>query len=46
MVKAIIEQSNGETGKWKGAPDDLFARLAEVYGMPLSSFVKNQGVRQ
>jgi hypothetical protein len=34
-----------ETGRRKGnpPPDDLFVRLAEVYGKPLSSFVKHQG---
>jgi hypothetical protein len=31
-----------ERGKWP-APDDLFVRLAEVYRLPLSSFVKQQG---
>ena len=29
-----------ETGKWTDAPDDLYVRLAELYGMPLSSFLR------
>jgi transcriptional regulator with XRE-family HTH domain len=28
-----------ERNKWAGAPDELYVRLAEVYGMPLSSFL-------
>jgi hypothetical protein len=32
-----------EREKWLDAPDDLFVLLAEVYGVPLSSFVKQQG---
>lgn len=34
--------SSLETGKWADAPDELYARLAEVYRMPLSSFLKQQ----
>jgi hypothetical protein len=29
-----------ETGKWADAPDELFVRLAERYGVPLSHFLK------
>ncbi len=29
-----------ETGKWTKASDDLYVRLAELYGKPLSSFQK------
>jgi DNA-binding XRE family transcriptional regulator len=29
-----------ETGRWTDAPDELFVRLAEVYGLPLSQLLK------
>ena len=29
-----------ERGKWKNAPDDIYVRVAEMYGMPLSQFLK------
>jgi hypothetical protein len=32
-----------ETGRWSDAPDDLYARLAESYGFPLSYFLKGEG---
>ncbi len=31
-----------ERAEWKDAPDELYARLAQVYEAPLSSFLKNQ----
>ncbi len=32
-----------ENERWSKAPDDLYLWLAELYGKPLSSFVKHQG---
>jgi DNA-binding XRE family transcriptional regulator len=32
--------SNLERGKWKGAPDDMFVKLAKLYRRPLSDFQK------
>jgi hypothetical protein len=32
--------SNLETGRWTNAPDDLYERLADLYGQPLSAFLK------